>query len=198
MPLSWAPKVQRRDATGERKKRRKKEKRPREDFPNLSHRTVYRGLAVASLWMQTCSNMTWNAHLHIRYFSMPWKRYYLFGSKAPFTSSWCIIFYYCSFTTLIVNYSRMKQSKTVGTLYKMQINTECNFYKSHILFTIEHRKHIICLNWGILLFNENYCLILMAATCFKTGGNKNLNLNLSYLFLDILLALNFRFSHYIS
>ncbi len=41
-------------------------------------------------------------------------------------------------------------SKKVGTLYKLWIKTECNDVEVsnfNILFRIQHRWHIKCLNW---------------------------------------------------
>lgn len=63
---SSAPKVLKRDATGEEKWRRRA-KGVKGRFLNPSHRTVWRKLASASLWMQTSSTMTWKAHPHIRF-----------------------------------------------------------------------------------------------------------------------------------
>lgn len=66
-PPSSAPKVPKRDATGEEKRRRRKAKVLMRGSLNPSHRTVWRKLAVTSLWMQTSSTMTWNAHPYIRF-----------------------------------------------------------------------------------------------------------------------------------
>ncbi len=45
-------------------------------------------------------------------------------------------------------------SKKVGTLYKLWIKTECNVEVSNfnILFRIQHRLHIKCLNWENVSF----------------------------------------------
>lgn len=55
---SSAPKVPKRDATGEKKERRKRAKGLMRSFQNPSLRTVYAKPDAASLWMQTCSTMT--------------------------------------------------------------------------------------------------------------------------------------------
>ena len=52
-PPSSAPKVPKRDATGEEKRKRRRAKGPMRGSLNPSHRTASRKLAVTSLWMQT-------------------------------------------------------------------------------------------------------------------------------------------------
>ncbi len=54
---------------------------------------------------------------------------------------------------LVANYK--PDSKKVGTLYKLWIKTECNDVEVsnfNILFRIQHRWHIKCLNWENVSF----------------------------------------------
>ncbi len=68
-------------------------------------------------------------------------------------------------------------SKNVGTLYKLWIKTECNDVEVsnfNILFRIQHRWHIKCLNWENVSFSGKNKLILnfMASTHLKKVGTR--------------------------
>ncbi len=55
----------------------------------------------------------------------------------------------------MVIYIYKPDSKKVGTLYKLWIKTECNDVEVsnfNILFRIQHRWHIKCLNWENVSF----------------------------------------------
>ena len=104
-----------RDATGERKGRRRRAKGLTSSFLNLSRRTVWRKIAAASLWTQTSSPTTWNARPHIRFSTIcqydlsvktvifcylcilvfPWFQLIPdFNSKAPFPPALKIMFFF--------------------------------------------------------------------------------------------------------
>ncbi len=96
---------------------------------------------------------------------------------------------YCSLYVLLVLYCIIitihngswdkykPDSKKVGTLYKLWIKTECNDVEVsnfNILFRIQHRWHIKCLNWENVSFYGKNKLILnfMATTHLKKVGTR--------------------------